>query len=658
MSSRYQLVERKPVPRSSVDPNPPPAKPRNHLVASSSSPAESESLEQQLPPATSSLLQDKEPERQRTGLTVPFWIVGGYLLAIIVAICHYIFFHSLDGRPVDSTIKQEYISAISIALVTVFRAALKVSLATTFAQLIWNTFRKCFIKLSTIDNLFGILNDPLSLFSWDAMHTMPLGILLALLFWAIPIATIFPPGALTVIPLDFRVVSSLPVPSYNSSDTRSALFEEEFFFNDAVDPTVANIFNNGSSLSLAKLAEEVILQQSIIGIPSPCGSNCSYTTQVTGPVFNCSSYNSSEAGFFKLYVSLARSAITEYPNDPVPIYLANSSSASSSTFQLDLQVIYSADPVVLLNYATVVTCSAYEGVYTISTNFSANIETTTILSTSVTTPLNPSQLNLLTVPLTENLTTVWNQTSLSTYSQMNSLAIATALSNTLTGNVTYNGNFNGPPATPNGGTLILSSALRNSSTLDIPISLIIPDPQIVAAMLQNLTISVITLGQWNTSTAVSQLETKICYSFSKRWQLVAPYATCLALSLVFAMLGFRALGQNGVPARSGAMQILAAFAGSDAVRSCTLGWDKVDVPTEMEGLEVRLGVLRGGGRVGFGTEEELRNDEGSERMGKEGRERMERESSMETRELERAPESTALDQGLSEVRRLASESGE
>jgi hypothetical protein len=57
--------------------------------------------------------------------------------AIVVAIRHYVFFHSLNGRPVDETVKQEYISAISIALVTVFRAALKVSLATIYAQLLW-----------------------------------------------------------------------------------------------------------------------------------------------------------------------------------------------------------------------------------------------------------------------------------------------------------------------------------------------------------------------------------------------------------------------------------------------------------------------------------------------------------------------------------------
>jgi hypothetical protein len=117
-----------------------------------------------------------------------------------------------------------------------------------------NTFRKRFITVATIDNLFGILNDPLVLFSWDSMRTMPLGFVLALLFWSIPIATIFPPGALTVIPLEFHVISSLPVPFYNNSAmgdgsagevVSMGLFDGGYITSDFDDTNYTIEFDNG-----------------------------------------------------------------------------------------------------------------------------------------------------------------------------------------------------------------------------------------------------------------------------------------------------------------------------------------------------------------------------------------------------------------------------
>lgn len=79
---------------------------------------------------------------------------------------------------------------------------------------------------------------------------MPLGFVLAILFWSIPIVTIFPPGALTVVPLQHNLTSPLPVPFYNCSytgvdgavdwDLRTDLASISLF-QERVDVTVENL---------------------------------------------------------------------------------------------------------------------------------------------------------------------------------------------------------------------------------------------------------------------------------------------------------------------------------------------------------------------------------------------------------------------------------
>ena len=47
---------------------------------------------------------------------------------------------------------------------------------------------------------------------------MPLGFLLAVLYWSIPIATIFPPGAIMVAPKTSNFMDHSIVPTFNASD--------------------------------------------------------------------------------------------------------------------------------------------------------------------------------------------------------------------------------------------------------------------------------------------------------------------------------------------------------------------------------------------------------------------------------------------------------
>jgi hypothetical protein len=274
---------------------------------------------------------------------------------------------------------------------------------------------------------------------------------------------------------------------------------------------MTKIIPSGPDLRLSKLAEEVVLQQALTTIDSPCGSNCSYTTQVRGPVFNCTVYNSSEVSLFRLFEPIGGN-LTAQESCPLctyPIYLgAENSTSAKSIFQFDLQFIYSTTlaPFQIKN-ATVLSCTAYDGAYTVASNFSNGIGTFEIVGSEAYTLLNPSPLQSLTIPATADDHAEWDAQSLSIYSQMNSISIAEALGNALSGNLTTSA---AGEITANGGTMILESALNTDHNGSFIPSI---DPTVVEHMLQNLTVSIVSFGQWNNTVAVHQIKTRICYSF-------------------------------------------------------------------------------------------------------------------------------------------------
>ena len=87
---------------------------------------------------------------------------------------------------------------MSTAFAYSFRASLGIALATSFTQRLWSVFRKRPLKAVTIDMLFSALRNPFSIMSFGFLRHAHLEWFLALVFWSIPIASIFPPGAIRV----------------------------------------------------------------------------------------------------------------------------------------------------------------------------------------------------------------------------------------------------------------------------------------------------------------------------------------------------------------------------------------------------------------------------------------------------------------------------
>jgi len=130
------------------------------------------------------------------------------MIALLCAVAHLCTFNYLGGRvmvsrhhnlPFRTTdIPQSYVTTISLLLVTAFRAALVATIGVCYTQYLWHTLRRETLKVGLIEELFQIRANALRLCNVALVRYTPTLLVIAVVSWVIPIATIYPPGAMVV----------------------------------------------------------------------------------------------------------------------------------------------------------------------------------------------------------------------------------------------------------------------------------------------------------------------------------------------------------------------------------------------------------------------------------------------------------------------------
>jgi hypothetical protein len=136
---------------------------------------------------------------------------------------HYIFFNRLHGSVASgehARISQSQTTFISLFLVTVFKASLLGSVGICSVQYLWRVLRGQPIALSTVENLFQMRHNPLELFYCQTFISV--SFFLAAFTWIVPLATIYPPGALTIDAIPFLLTESVHM------SVPELLFDSEF----------------------------------------------------------------------------------------------------------------------------------------------------------------------------------------------------------------------------------------------------------------------------------------------------------------------------------------------------------------------------------------------------------------------------------------------
>lgn len=230
--------------------------------------------------------------------------------ALLSAISHYIFFDQLHGSIANSEIariSQSYATAISLLLVTLFRASLLGCVGVCSAQYLWRVLRGKPIAVSTVESLFQMRHNPLELFNHRVILTG--SFLLAAFTWIVPLAAIYPPGAMTITATPFtgtyRTRMSLPelvIPQeFDPLGVSGMAKITGFTFEHKASavsgktlslPEVVNISTTVSpqvpSNYLLRITKSVILTGEILPRGPPSGSeNVSYALSFVGPQLSC-----------------------------------------------------------------------------------------------------------------------------------------------------------------------------------------------------------------------------------------------------------------------------------------------------------------------------------------------------------------------------------
>jgi hypothetical protein len=120
-------------------------------------------------------------------------------------------------------LKQSHVTYVSLALTTFFRASLVSSATISFTQYLWKLLRQNLFRISLIERLFQIRHNPIILLDTRVLRRAPILFTIALLLWLTPLATIYPPGALTVISRPYTFTETFNLSAVN------ALVPENFY---------------------------------------------------------------------------------------------------------------------------------------------------------------------------------------------------------------------------------------------------------------------------------------------------------------------------------------------------------------------------------------------------------------------------------------------
>ncbi|KKY27824.1 hypothetical protein UCDDS831_g00688 [Diplodia seriata] len=528
-------------------------------------------------------------------------IYGCYVLAVALAIGNFIFFQILDQRLVAKSIPQTYVSNAANAIVRLFSMSLVLASSTAFTQLLWRQLRLKCLKVSTIDGLMSVPTAATELLSRDMLQATTILWLFGVILQLIPIASIFPPGALIVSPRLVPATENISVPTFDvrfrGNGSLNAMYNTALFLAGS-----DGWYRNPNDFTL-RIAKSALLNGEHLTSKSPCGLNCSYAIEFDGPDYKCELgyWAGLENRTFEFY-----GAFSSYKNNQEarmeyspPANFLGAPSDRDAKFYFDVQY----GPGGVANMSCTYFASTYHANVTFlngSQTVDVTVERKYLLNaTTLGYPYLFAPYQVVD-PEDEQNPAAWNKpfpddivlynkpdlgspniTVSDAFHDSNIRAIADAVSFTLGG---MEGEFVG-------NTLIAQTPWVSTTkawfgtTYDFSQL----SPRLYEEMLRNVTISM--LARPNTNITANVTRTG------------------------FIVFGIVALVQNGIPAESGGfMQVLCTTTGDNLVinreaSACSMG-GAPSFSNDLKELKVRFGYVKGtegdewGPRAVFGTEDE------------------------------------------------------
>ncbi|CAG8947949.1 unnamed protein product [Penicillium salamii] len=589
-------------------------------------------------------------------------MVGSFISAFLVAALHAVFYQVLTGTPTDgpeSRVPQTYETTISVILSSTFTLLIHFCLGLSFTQYLWYILRRQPLAILTIEHIFTLRSNPLSLFDKTVFRRARPLVMVAIIYWFASIAMSFPPGAITVVSSLQEVhVLNADVPTFNASDK---------------NPPLSLAFDYNLKPALHGMIQRTILARRVEDAPSTCSANCSYSLHFTGPYLRCTVITNtstlqvpSENNMIPIFYSSTEQSSIQYDfyDDPKIKDPPSHSYITISTFSP--QNIRRSPPVEgddeadsewridMINHHW--TCIPSRADYTVLTTYKDNVRSLEVnIDESSIEPLMPAPPSFIDVERKNpNFSLPLNSAVAPILRDANIYSIITPVMKTISGS--FNATWVFPESdiiddhtfTTTFPPYILSrnpdDYFRNSTEdymTILPIAQYFSGVQIspsfsnitvnnsgpftineasINAMLQDVVLSIISYQPYNWTTKVNQTRNEIrnIYTFSRPLNLFLPYGLMLLGTLCAMAFGFYALSSNGVPATDGGfLQLFTTAQRSGIVdriaRGGCLGGEE-NVSTALKDLKIQFGELVETNdseiavlsTAGFGTEHEVR----------------------------------------------------
>ncbi|KAI9788801.1 MAG: hypothetical protein M1816_006582 [Peltula sp. TS41687] len=331
-----------------------------------------------------------------------------------------------------------------------------------------------------------------------------------------------------------------------------------------------------------------------VSMPSPCGSNCSYTVQFEGPYLECNISSSTSIHNLDPYPTDQTQNLEIHHKESPVIYDRTSWQVNGLWTLEGLEITayeeegLAVDRDVNMTFYNM-SCIPSRAQYTLNNSYKNNNQRVTYSARPLGKLINVANG-------TKNQTNVDCSAS-----GKGSIIINTKLNRAFNEYQLFQ-RLNGPPPTPK---IDITQKLLNE-------------------LLANITISIMSVSDiWNTTTNTTQSTSVNIFTFSRPLNLILPCSLLLFFALPFLLLGSLALYQNGVSATDGGFtQILTTTTGIGVVQKVAAGGclgGEENIPKELRELKIQFGELierengEGGSkegermirRAGFGVEGEV-----------------------------------------------------
>lgn len=137
---------------------------------------------------------------------------GSLFIGVLLAVGHAVFYWWLNGKKVDETLSQTWVTNIGTAFAFIFKMFLVISAGIAFAQHQWRNLKAQTFEVEQIDTVTTMTEDIFSLLDVRLWARVPTLVIIAAITWLIPVAAVFPPGTLRIAFRATDHVNQLQVP--------------------------------------------------------------------------------------------------------------------------------------------------------------------------------------------------------------------------------------------------------------------------------------------------------------------------------------------------------------------------------------------------------------------------------------------------------------